>query len=71
MKLHQYYDLESIHEKYFIGIAYLKAGSEYKLFKNTLTLISNAPWIHLAISLRNIIRLLRNSPVIQINLLFK
>jgi len=31
----------------------------------TLTLISNAPWIHMAISRRNIIRLLRNLPVIQ------
>jgi len=33
-------------------------------YKYTLTLISNAPWIHLAISRRNIIQLLRNSPVV-------
>jgi len=37
---------------------------------NTLTLISNALWIHLAISRRNIIRLLRNSPVIQIKVFY-
>ena len=36
----------------------------------TLTLISNAPWIHLAISRRNIIQLLRNSPVIQIKVFY-
>ena len=38
--------------------------------KFTLTLISNAPWIYLAISRRNIIRLLRNSPVIQIRVFY-
>jgi len=40
------------------------------IFHFTLTLISNAPWIHLAISRRNIIRLLRNLPVILIKVFY-
>jgi len=40
------------------------------IVRNTLTLISNAPWIHLALSRRNIFRLLRNSPVIQIKVFY-